>query len=177
MNIVLSGFMGAGKTTTGRRLARMLKLPFADVDAQIERERGPISEIFAREGEAQFRLYETETIARLVAEGPAVIAVGGGAVLSAANRKLLRRNGYIVYLAISPEIAYERVSHRRHRPLLGERPDMENIRAILAKRKEAYSDADFSIAVGRRDPMVVARAIARWYRGKRRLAANQAVDG
>lgn len=176
MNIALTGFMGAGKSTTGRRLAKLLKLPFIDVDGEIERERGPIAEIFAHEGEAQFRRFEASVIDRVCRKGPAVIAVGGGAVTSAQNRRLIRKTGYIVHLQISPELAYQRVAHRRHRPLLGAEPDLATIRAMLARRRRAYADNDFAVATGGRQPAEVARIIAHWYRGKLRGTANTADD-
>lgn len=169
--------MGAGKSTTGRRLATMLKVPFVDVDLEIERERGPIAAIFECEGEEAFRRYEREMLERVSRAGPAVIAVGGGAVLAVANRTLLRRQGYIVHLHVSADAAFERVAHRRHRPLLGERPDLQTIRRLLAARRAAYADNDFAITTGGRQAAAIARAIARWYRGKLRAAANAAGDG
>jgi len=169
--------MGAGKTTTGRKLARMLRLPFLDADAEIERLHGPIAQIFAREGEARFRRIESDVLESICQGSPKVIAVGGGAVLSAANRRLLRRRGWIVHLQISPEAAFARVANRRHRPLLGDKPDVEVIRSLLARRHDAYHDNDFSLAVGTRDSRVLAAAIARWYRGKLRRVAKQRGNG
>jgi len=172
LSIALTGFMGAGKTSTGRILARMLRMSFVDSDSEIERRHGPLQAIFEREGEARFRRYETEVLSELSAGVPKVIAVGGGGVIDAANRKLLRRFGYIVHLQISPEAAHARIAHRTHRPLLGERPDVETIRGLLESRREAYKDCDFTIATGRRSGATVAAAIARWYRGKLGRAAN-----
>jgi shikimate kinase len=100
MNIALTGFMGAGKTTTGRRLARLLDLAFIDTDAEIERRHGPISDIFKVQGETEFRKIEATLIADLSRAGPHVMAVGGGAVLDAQNRHALRQGGVIVHLAI-----------------------------------------------------------------------------
>ena len=170
MNVALTGFMGAGKSTAGRRLARLLQLPFSDTDAEIERVHGKIADIFAREGEGRFRTYESEAIARLSADGPRVIAVGGGAVVSAANRAALRQAGCIVNLALKPETAFRRVAHRSHRPLLGDAPTIETIRAIMRERADAYADNDLSIAVDAKTPSAVAHIIARWYR--RRIAGG-----
>ena len=164
MNVALTGFMGAGKSTVGRRLARILGLPFVDADAQIEREHGSIAEIFARDGEAQFRRLESSVLERLASAGPQVIAVGGGAVLDPRNRRLLRRNGVIVHLAISPQAAYRRVAHRSHRPMLGPRPDLATIEKLLAARRPAYSDNDLEVTVDGRSPSALAHVIARWYR-------------
>jgi shikimate kinase len=164
VNVALTGFMGAGKTTAGKRLARLLGLPFADTDAEVESACGKIAEIFEREGEPAFRRYESEAIARLCGGVPCVIAVGGGAVLNADNRAVLRKNGCIVNLALKPETVYRRVAHRSHRPLLGPAPTIETIRAIMREREAAYADNDLSIAVDSKTPSAVAHIIARWYR-------------
>jgi shikimate kinase len=170
MNVALTGFMGAGKTTTGRRLAKLLGLAFIDTDAEIERRHGPIDEIFTGQGEPQFRRLEAEVIAELSRAGPHVMAVGGGAVLDARNRNQLRRGGVIVHLAVSPQAAWRRVSHRRHRPLLGEQPNLERVTALLESRAKAYADCDLTIRVDHRTPLGAARIIARWYedQGNRR---------
>jgi shikimate kinase len=175
VNVSITGFMGAGKSTAGRRLARLLRIPFVDSDVEIERAYGPIAEIFDRDGEAVFRARESETLARLCAEGPHVLAVGGGAVLDPANRAVMRRNGCIVNLALKPETAYSRVAHRTHRPLLGPVPTLETIRALMAERAAAYADNDLSISVDTRSPSAIAHIIARWYR--RKTSAEEAVSG
>ena len=163
MNVALTGFMGAGKTTTGRRLARLLGLAFVDTDAEIERRHGSIPDIFLARGEPEFRRLESTVLAELSRGGPHVIAVGGGAVLDAANRRRLRRGGVIVHLAVSPQSAWRRVAHRRHRPLLGDRPDLERITALMQAREQAYADCDLAIRVDHRSPLGAARVIARWY--------------
>src|SRR5471030_1762284 len=76
MNLWLTGFMGAGNTTTARRLARILSLPFTDTDTEIEREHGPIADIFEAAGEGEFRLLESAAIARLAAASATIVAVG-----------------------------------------------------------------------------------------------------
>ncbi len=163
MNLALTGFMGAGKTTTGRRLARLLGITFIDTDAEIERRHGPIGDIFKVQGEPDFRKIEAALIAELSRAGPHVMAVGGGAVLDARNRHALRRGGLIVHLAISPQSAWRRVSHRRHRPLLGEQPGLVTVTALLEARATAYADCDLTIRVDHRTPLGAARIIARWY--------------
>jgi shikimate kinase len=172
MNVVLTGFMGAGKSTVGRRLARLLELPFIDTDAEIVKTHGRISDIFAREGEARFREYERAALERLGQRGPAVVAVGGGAVVDPKNRALLRRGGVIVHLVISPDGAHARIVRRMHRPLLGAASSVAAVRALLAQRAAAYADNDFSIDVERRTPSSVAQTIARWYRGRMTRSAS-----
>lgn len=164
MNVALTGFMGAGKTTTGRRLARLLSLSFIDTDAEIERRYGPIGTIFTAKGESEFRKIEAELIAEFAHAGPHVMAVGGGAVLNPQNRHKLRHGGgAIVHLAVSPQTAWRRVSHRRHRPLLGEAPNLSTVTALLEARAAAYADCDLTIRVDHRTPLGAARIIARWY--------------
>ena len=166
MNVTITGFMGAGKTTAGRRLARLLRIPFVDSDVEIERAYGPIAQIFERDGESVFRERESETISRLCEGGPLVLAVGGGAILDPANRAVMRRNGCIVNLALKPETVFARVAHRAHRPLLGPAPTLETIRALMAERAAAYADNDLSISVDSRSPSAIAHMIARWYKDK-----------
>lgn len=164
MTLVLTGFMGAGKTTTGKRVARILQLPFVDTDVEIARRHGPIKTIFQTEGEEAFRRYEAAVIDDLTADGaPCVLAVGGGAVLEARVRAQLRRCGLVVHLAASPATIFRRVAHRRHRPLLGVRPDIAVIRRLLETRTAAYADCDLSVRVDGRPQSEVANIIARWY--------------
>jgi shikimate kinase len=171
MQLWLTGFMGAGKTTAGRKVARILGYPFLDCDAELEREHGPIATIFKELGEKRFRELESAKIATLSGSAPAVVAAGGGAVLDPANRHLMRKSGVIVYLAISPAGALARVAHRDHRPILGPAPDLETISEVFARRAAAYADHDLRIGVEGKAPAAVAHIIARWFR--RRLATTE----
>jgi shikimate kinase len=164
MHLWLTGFMGAGKTTTGRRLARILRMPFADTDVEIEREHGAISDIFETAGESRFRVLEADAIAALARRPPSVIAVGGGAVLSAENRTMMRSGGAIVHLSITPAGAFARVSHRSHRPLLGPAPVLVDIERVMAARAKAYADNDYRVFVDGKELAAVAHTVARWYR-------------
>jgi shikimate kinase len=155
--------MGAGKSTVGRRLAKLLVLPFFDSDAEIARAHGSIEVIFAQQGEAKFREYEREALLQLVARPPCVIAVGGGAVVAPENRALLRARGVIVHLDISAAAAHRRVLRRTHRPLLGAIPEFAVVRALLRQRAPAYADNDFSVAVEGKSPGAIAQLIAAWY--------------
>lgn len=166
--------MGAGKSTAGRRLARILALPFFDSDAEIVREHGEIASIFESEGEERFREYEAAVIDRLSLPGACVIAVGGGAVVDPRNRAALRRDGVIVHLAMSPETSFRRVAHRSHRPLLGPAPTLGAIRTMMQSRASAYADNDLSIAVDTKSSVAVANIIARWYRRREAAASARA---
>jgi shikimate kinase len=164
MNVVLTGFMGAGKSTIGRRVASMLGLPFIDTDAEIVKAHGHIADIFSREGEPKFRAYERAQIERLAQRSAAVVAIGGGAVVDPQNRAILRRDGVIVHLAISAEAAHARIVRRTHRPLLGSTSSVAAVRALLAERASAYADCDYAIDVERRTATDVAETVVRWYR-------------
>lgn len=173
MNVVLTGFMGAGKTSTGKRLAKLLRLPFIDTDALIEGRHGPIAQIFSGQGENEFRRFESVIVAEAIEDGPAVIALGGGAVLDPDNRAMLRRSSYIVHLSISARSAHRRVSRRHHRPLLGETPSVETVSALLDARAQAYADCDLTIRVDRRSAGEAAQIIARWYGDQLSAKAGQ----
>lgn len=110
---------GVGKSTVGRQLANRLGTRFVDCDHEIERRAGcKIATLFERDGEAAFRRLESEILGGLIEAGPAVIATGGGVVLSAANRNLLRTRSRCVYLSAGSEFLWRRLRRDRRRPLL-----------------------------------------------------------
>jgi shikimate kinase len=118
-NLFLVGMMGSGKSTIGRQLARALKKPFVDSDAELEQRTGvSISTIFEIEGEASFRDREETLLAELCVREGIVLATGGGAVIRPRNRLLLHANGYVVYLHAPVETLWDRTKGSRHRPLL-----------------------------------------------------------
>src|ERR1700755_3548604 len=118
-SIVLVGMMGAGKSTIGRRLSARLGLPFVDADAEIETAHDmPIPDIFAKYGEPYFRDGEVRVIARLLDNGPAVIATGGGAVMREATRDRIREKAVSVWLKVDTDVIMRRVKRRSDRPLL-----------------------------------------------------------
>jgi len=111
--------MGAGKSTIGRQLAQELDFQFYDIDKVIEERAGAnIPWIFDVEGEQGFRLREQQVIAELVAEENSIIATGGGAVMREENRRVLRSQGFVIYLKTSVEQQLERTSKDKNRPLL-----------------------------------------------------------
>ena len=137
-SIVLVGIMGAGKTTMGRRLAAWLGLPFADADAEIELAAGmTIPEIFDKHGEAHFRDGERRVVARLLADGPRVIATGGGAFMNAATREAIANAGLSVWLKPEFDVVMRRVRKRSNRPLLNT-PDPEAAMRRLMEERFAW---------------------------------------
>jgi shikimate kinase len=145
--IVLVGMMGAGKTSIGRRLGNLLHLPFLDADSEIEKAANlSIPEIFAKHGEADFREGEKRVVARLLANGPAVLATGGGAYMNEETRERCRASGVTIWLKADVPVLLERVRKKGNRPLL-ERADPEAVlRQLLAEREQVYELADIIIA-------------------------------
>lgn len=142
-NIILTGFMGTGKTEVGQILARLLKRRFLDTDALVEQLTGlPVPLIFELHGETFFRHRESAVIAALdrYPPGSLVVATGGGAVLRKRNRKNLQQNGLIVLLTASPAAILRRVGTDPGRPLLrGSTSPAETVRSLLKKRETYYS--------------------------------------
>jgi shikimate kinase len=161
-NLVLVGPMGAGKTSVGRQLAERLGLAFADVDREIEAHAGAsVATIFECEGEAGFRAREAAILADLLAGGERLIATGGGAVLDAGNRRLLRERGFVVYLRIDVHGQLQRLARDRARPLL-QREDREDVlRQLALVREPLYAEvADLGFDTGDMAPAGAAAALA-----------------
>ncbi len=166
-SIALIGLRGSGKTTVGRELAKIRGCDFVDTDYWIVRAAlKTIAEIFAEEGEASFRAWEVEAIAQAVALGPAVISVGGGAVLDPQNVMALRGAATIVWLTAPTEVLWDRIqsdpASQSARPSLTNMSGLDEIRAMLAQRKAAYeSAADVVIDTSNTLPQEIAEQIAR----------------
>ena len=145
-SIVLVGMMGAGKTSVGKRLAQRLGLPFVDADAEIEAgAQMTIPEIFERFGEPYFREGERRVIARLLNDGPKVLATGGGAFLNEATRARIAQSGVSVWLKPDFEVLLRRVRKRSNRPLLRTADPEGTLRRLLEERSPIYALADMTI--------------------------------
>lgn len=170
MNIALAGFMGTGKTTVGRLLAKRLGQSFLDMDELIETEAGmSISDIFSKEGEARFREIESGVIKRLTAGdfgGNLVISTGGGAVVNPANRDLFRSWGTLVCLAASIEEILKRVGDREDRPLLSGKERREAALRLFREREPAYRDCDLEVDTTARSADEVVEIIEKHMRGR-----------
>lgn len=166
-NIVLTGFMGTGKTEVGKILSQKLGLSLVDADAEIEREQETtITDIFRRLGEAAFRDIETSVIRRLSALNNIVLSTGGGVVLRKQNMELLRENGIIVCLAASPETILRRTGTSGHRPLLQTDNPLQKIRELYDFRKPYYDEADLIIETDDLGPFQVAEEIIKAIGGR-----------
>jgi shikimate kinase len=141
-NIVLVGFMGSGKSTVGRMLARRLHFRFLDTDKLVEeRERMTIPEIFAKHGEAHFRERETAVLESLRGVQQHILATGGGIVTVPENIALLRSLGLVVLLTAHPEEIYRRVSRNSDRPLLQVEDPRKRVLDMMAERQPLYESA------------------------------------
>ena len=146
-SIVLVGMMGAGKSTIGRRLSARLGLPFLDADAEIEAGHFgmPIPDIFAKYGEPYFRDGEVRVIARLLENGPAVIATGGGAVMREETRDRIREKAVSVWLKVDTDVIMRRVKRRSDRPLLQTADPEATVQRLVREREPLYGQADVTI--------------------------------
>jgi len=162
-NIFLVGPMGSGKSAVGRRLASLLDRDFYDSDAEVERRTGvDIPYIFEREGEAGFRLRETETLDALTQLSGIVLATGGGAILSPENRRWLADRGCTIYLATSVAQQVRRVGGGRNRPLLKDADPRERLSELMRIRAPLYEEiAEFTVHTDQRRVQAVVDEILR----------------
>jgi shikimate kinase len=145
-NIILTGFMGVGKTSVGTRLAKDLGYAFVDTDTLIEADRKmTITEIFAKFGEPSFRDVESGIIRQVLDNEGQVVSTGGGAVVRDENRALFKKAGLVICLTARPEVIFERVRHETHRPLLQCPDPTAKIKELLDSREKFYRQADLVI--------------------------------
>jgi len=138
--------MGAGKTAVGQAVARRLDVPFLDSDREIERAANmTIAEIFARDGEPFFRRKETQVIKRLVETERGILSTGGGAYLSAENRRIIAAQGVAVWLRADLDLLWSRVRHKSTRPLLQTADPRRTLETIYAERVPEYAKAEIAV--------------------------------
>jgi shikimate kinase len=164
--LVLVGPPASGKTTVGTGVAEILGVAFRDTDADVEAVAGTtVADVFVQHGERYFRELEEQAVARALAEHEGVLALGGGAVTSAATRELLvahgRQGGAVVWLDVDLPSAARRVGLSRDRPILGVNP-RAMLRTMLEQRAPLYGEvATLTVATGGRTPEdVVAEVLA-----------------
>lgn len=159
-NIVLTGFMGTGKTSVGRALAQLLDRVFVDMDTWLEeREDMPIAEIFTKKGETYFRGHESDLCHELAAGRNLVIATGGGALVSAENRAAFT-NAYVICLEASVDEILRRLAGENERPLL-QGNKRANVESLLNARRGAYAQILLHVQTDARTPEQIAQDILR----------------
>ena len=159
-NIVLVGFMGAGKSSVSEFLAKQLGRELVSTDALIEsREGRTITEIFKTDKEPYFRQVEKDVVVQAGQKDGLVIDCGGGVVLDAENIANLKENGCIFYLKASPDEIYLRIKKETHRPLLYTENPLKKIEELLAQRETFYEQADYIIDTNGRSIDVICQEI------------------
>jgi len=141
-NTYLIGMMGSGKTTTGCALAKLLSVPFVDLDDQIIQKAGrSINEIFKTKGEYYFRDLETEALKNVSGSSNQVVATGGGIVMNPENQTRLKTTGLVIYLKTSMDVLWERVKDKKDRPLLATSNPKQTFSELFRFRGPLYIES------------------------------------
>ena len=168
-NLYIVGFMGTGKSSVGRLVARQLQMTYIDSDREIESSVGQtIAEIFKREGEIRFRALERHFLEEGHPQSGCVVSCGGGMVTQAGVPELLNGKGVVVCLYASVQSILQRTSFSRNRPLLNVPDPAERIQSLLLEREIAYAQCGTGIATDNRNIQEVVAHVARIYSEKAR---------
>lgn len=164
-NLYLVGFMGTGKSTVGRLVARQMGFACLDSDHEIERAQGrPVAQIFADQGETQFRALERQFIEQGHPAKKCVISCGGGLVVPPGMLELLRRRGVVICLHAPIEAILKRTLHASHRPLLQVENPEQRLRELFAQREELYRRSGTMVLTDKRPLREIAIHVLRVYR-------------
>ena len=165
-HLVLTGFMGTGKSTAGQIVAATLGRSFIDMDTEIERRTGcSIPDLFATQGEAAFRRMERDLCQELAGRDGLVIATGGGALLPEDNRRLMMQHGVVICLTASVEALLARLKGDTGRPLLRGNDPAARLTALMTARADAYRALPHHIDTTHLDPSQTAEAVlSLWHR-------------
>ena len=167
-NLVLTGFMGTGKTSLGKLLAEKLGRCFVDLDQKIEQDTGmTVPQIFEKYGEKYFRELEKNAVKEVAARKNLVIATGGGTVKDEENIRLLKNSGVMVCLTTEPEEIFRRTERRGERPVLdaGDEDRLNTIKKLLAERQKFYAQADYTVDTTDWSPLQIMNDICKHFRG------------
>ena len=166
-NLVLTGFMGTGKTSLGKLLAEKLGRGFVDIDQKIEQDSGmTIPQIFEKYGEKYFRELEKNAVKEVAARKNLVIATGGGTVKDEENIRLLKESGVMVCLTTEPEEIFRRTERRGERPVLdaGDEDRLNTIKKLLAERQKFYAQADYTVDTTDWSPLQIMNDICKHFK-------------
>ena len=162
MNIFLTGFMCAGKTTIGRKLAKLLEYNFIDTDMEIEEDQGcSVEDIFKYGGEECFRDMETKILEKLKNVKNSVIATGGGIILREYNQGMIKKIGKQVYLKVPKKELLQRLKKVKNRPLLKNQDTETAMEELFKHRSLLYEKAECIIETGQQTPQQIASEIVR----------------
>ena len=165
INLYLVGFMGTGKSTVGRQVAKQLGFQFLDSDHEIERQQGkPVAAIFAEQGEAAFRALEREFVEHGHPSRQCVVAGGGGLVVPPGMLELLRVRGIVMCMHAQIETILQRTMHTTHRPLLQVEDPEARLRELYAQREEIYRRTGTMVLTDRRPLREIVAHVLRLYR-------------
>jgi shikimate kinase len=162
-NIVLTGFMGTGKSTVGQLVAAELGREFVDMDTLIEQREGrPISQIFAESGEAYFRQLETDLCRELAQQEGLVIATGGGALVTDQNLRMIESSGLVICLDCDPAVLWQRIGQSEDRPMLAVQDEgrFARLATLLEQRAPAYGRIRHHLDVTQHSPEEIARRVS-----------------
>ena len=168
-NIIMTGFMGTGKTTIGSLVATELQREFVDMDTLIEqRESQIISQIFAQQGEAYFRQLEADLCRELAEQEGLVIATGGGALVPEANLRVMEQSGLVICLDCEPAILWQRIGQSEDRPMLVAQDvsRFNRLEELLIQRTPAYERIKHHLDVTHLTPEEAARRISELVNGE-----------
>lgn len=165
-NIVLIGFMGTGKTTVGRRLSASLGYDFADTDEYVKKcEKMPVFDIINKKGRQYFEGAEKFAVSVLSDKENCVISTGGTCLWNEENRKVLEKNGYLVWLSADAETIYNNTvnSHNKRQELTG--LSFDKVKELVKNREKHYEKCDFKVSVDGKSVSEIAQEIENWYKG------------
>jgi shikimate kinase len=173
-NIYLVGFMGTGKSSVARELAKRRKWQFLDLDELIQlKEKRTVSDIFAKDGESYFRRVEKRVLKEVSSQKKFIVACGGGVVIDPENIRVMKETGLVICLAAAPEIILKRTSGYMHRPLLNVVSPKKQVEFLLKLRAPYYAQAHKTIDTSKISIKEVVDRVLKFILAKQRLTGKR----